>query len=103
LVLQTLYASVQGNARAKKREWGSLWGGFWDSIGNVNEENTKKKKRKEKKKGRKAPEGELFTVSVIADLQHVLEKQQKHGKERSKITKVPRMHTGLTIVLNPTS
>jgi hypothetical protein len=37
LVLQTLYASVQGNARAKKWEWvgrgvrGSL-GDFWDSI-----------------------------------------------------------------------
>jgi hypothetical protein len=52
-----LYASVQGNARAKKREWGSLWGGFWDSIGNVNEENTKKKKRKEKKKEEKHQKG----------------------------------------------
>jgi hypothetical protein len=46
LVLQTLYASVQGNARAKKWEWvdrgvgGEDMGGFWDSIGNVNEENT---------------------------------------------------------------
>jgi hypothetical protein len=45
LVLQTLYASVQGNARAKKWEW---WGEEWReglgdlrcSIGNVNEENT---------------------------------------------------------------
>jgi hypothetical protein len=39
------YASVQGNARAKKWEWGGGdWGegmgDFWDSIGNVNEENT---------------------------------------------------------------
>jgi hypothetical protein len=44
LVLQNLYASVQGNARAKKWEWGrvggKIWGDFWDSIGNVNEENT---------------------------------------------------------------
>jgi hypothetical protein len=45
LVLQTLYASVQGNARAKKGEWvGECgeegMGDFWDSIGNVNEENT---------------------------------------------------------------
>jgi hypothetical protein len=45
LVVQTLYASVQGNARAKKWEWrwGGKWrlrGDFWDSIGNVNEENT---------------------------------------------------------------
>ena len=45
LVLQTLYASVQGNARAKKWEWvgrgvvGGM-GDFWDSIGNVNKENT---------------------------------------------------------------
>jgi hypothetical protein len=37
---------VQGNARAKKWEWGGgrvtgrAWGNFWDSIGNVNEENT---------------------------------------------------------------
>jgi hypothetical protein len=47
LVLQTLYASVQGNARAKKWEWevkgvgvGEGMGDFCDSIGNVNEENT---------------------------------------------------------------
>jgi hypothetical protein len=44
-------ASVQGNARAKKWEWGGRGVGgegsggegmrdFWDSIGNVNEENT---------------------------------------------------------------
>jgi hypothetical protein len=39
LVLQTLYAPVQGNARAKNREWvgrGAGWregiGNFWDSI-----------------------------------------------------------------------
>jgi hypothetical protein len=44
--LQTLYASVQGNARAKKCVGGSGREGlgyFWGSIGNVNEENTKKK------------------------------------------------------------
>jgi hypothetical protein len=47
LVLQTSYASVQGNARAKKWEFvsrrvrgGDGMGDFWDSIGNVNEENT---------------------------------------------------------------
>jgi hypothetical protein len=44
--VQTLYASVQGNARAKKWEWvggevgGGSWGDFWDSIVNVNEINT---------------------------------------------------------------
>jgi hypothetical protein len=43
---QTLYAPVQGNARAKKWEWvgrevagGEGVGDFWDSIGNVIEEN----------------------------------------------------------------
>ena len=41
---QTLYAPVQGNARAKKWEWvgrevGRGMGDFWDSIGNVIEEN----------------------------------------------------------------
>jgi hypothetical protein len=41
----SLYAPVQGNARAKKWEWvnwgeGEGMGDFWDSIGNVNEENT---------------------------------------------------------------
>jgi hypothetical protein len=46
LVLQILYAyaSIQGNARAKKWEWvgggGEGMNDFWDSIGNVNEENT---------------------------------------------------------------
>jgi hypothetical protein len=39
LDLQTLYAPVQGNARAKKWEWVEGMGDFWDSIGNVNEEN----------------------------------------------------------------
>ena len=44
-VMQTLNAPVQGNARAKKWEWvgrgvGGGMGDFWDSIGNVNEENT---------------------------------------------------------------
>ena len=39
--MQTLYASVQGNARAKKWEWvEECVGDFWDSIGNVNEINT---------------------------------------------------------------
>jgi hypothetical protein len=42
----TLYAPVQGNASVKKWEWmgkgmgGGGMGDFWDSIGNVNEENT---------------------------------------------------------------
>ena len=46
LVLQTLYAPVQGNARAKKWEWmgrrvgqGESIGDFQDSIWNINEEN----------------------------------------------------------------
>jgi hypothetical protein len=46
LVLQTLYAPVQGNTRAKKWEWvdrGTGWGegigDFQDSTWNVNEEN----------------------------------------------------------------
>jgi hypothetical protein len=44
--LQTLYAPVQGDARAKKGEWvgrglgGVGMGDLWDSIENVNEENT---------------------------------------------------------------
>jgi hypothetical protein len=46
--VQTLYASVQGNARAKKWEWEGEWGegggDFWDSIENVNEINTQEKK-----------------------------------------------------------
>jgi hypothetical protein len=50
--MQTLYAPVQGNARAKKWEWvgrgvgGGGMGDFWDSIGNVNEINTQLKKKK---------------------------------------------------------
>jgi hypothetical protein len=46
LVLQTLYAPVQGNVRAKNWEWvdrgakqGEAIGDFWDNIWNVNEEN----------------------------------------------------------------
>jgi hypothetical protein len=51
LVVQTLYASVQGNARAKKLEWvGEPVGDFWDSIGNVNEINTQLKKTKQTNK-----------------------------------------------------
>ena len=45
--MQTLYASVQGNTRAKKWEYvgrgvggGEGMGVSWDSTGNVNEENT---------------------------------------------------------------
>jgi hypothetical protein len=44
--MQTLYAPVQGNTRAKKWELVGrgvgvkVWGDFWDSIGNVIEENT---------------------------------------------------------------
>ena len=43
LDLQTLYAPVQGNARANKWEWvgrgvGGM-GDFWDSIGNVIQKN----------------------------------------------------------------
>jgi hypothetical protein len=40
--VQTLYAPVQGNARAKRWEWvggGVGVGDFWVSIGNVNEIN----------------------------------------------------------------
>jgi hypothetical protein len=50
LVVQTLYASVQENARAKRWEWvGGEWegehvGDFWDNIGTVNEINTLLKK-----------------------------------------------------------
>jgi hypothetical protein len=43
--VQTLYASVQGKAKAKKWEWvGECVGDFWDSIGSVNEINTQLKK-----------------------------------------------------------
>jgi hypothetical protein len=44
--MQTVYAPVQRNARAKKKngnewvgKWGEGMGDFWDSIGNVIEEN----------------------------------------------------------------
>jgi hypothetical protein len=39
--MQTLYTPVQGNARAKKMGMGGgeHMGDFWDSIGNVIEEN----------------------------------------------------------------
>jgi hypothetical protein len=49
--VQTLYASVQGNARAKKWEWvgGEACGDFWDSTGNVKEINTQLKKRNTKR------------------------------------------------------
>ena len=46
LDLQTLYAPVQGNARAKRGSgWAGEWGwvdmgDFWYSIGNVNELST---------------------------------------------------------------
>jgi hypothetical protein len=47
LVVQTLYASVQGNTRAKKWEWvGECVGDISDSIGNLNEINTLFKKNK---------------------------------------------------------
>jgi hypothetical protein len=51
--MKTLYASVQGNAKAKKWEWegggvgGERVGDFWDSIGNVNEINTQLKTMKQ--------------------------------------------------------
>jgi hypothetical protein len=49
LVVQTLSASVQGNARAKKWVWvGERVGDFWDSTGNVSEINTQFKKLKMK-------------------------------------------------------
>jgi hypothetical protein len=44
--MQTFYAPVQGNARAKKWDWVGRgvgregMGDFWDSIENVIEENT---------------------------------------------------------------
>jgi hypothetical protein len=40
--VQTLYASVQGNARAKKweRVGRGVEGRVWGTFGNVNEENT---------------------------------------------------------------
>ena len=46
--MQTLYASIQDKARAKRCEWvgGGVVGvgDIWDSIGNVNEINTQLKK-----------------------------------------------------------
>jgi hypothetical protein len=48
--VQTLYASVQGNDRAKKWEWvGERVGDCLDSIGNVNEINPELKKKKNRK------------------------------------------------------
>ena len=45
--LANFICPLQGNARAKKGEWvgrglggGWVWGDLWDSIENVNEENT---------------------------------------------------------------
>jgi hypothetical protein len=55
LVIQTLYASVQGKDRAKKWEWvvggvgGGACGGLLDSIGNVYEIYTQLKNLKKKK------------------------------------------------------
>jgi hypothetical protein len=51
LVMQTLYASVQGNARAKKGEWvgrgvEGIMGDFWNSIGNVKRKIPNKKIKK---------------------------------------------------------
>jgi hypothetical protein len=47
--VQTFYASVQGNARAKKWEWvREHVGDFCDSIGNVKEINTQFLKKKKK-------------------------------------------------------
>jgi hypothetical protein len=47
--VQTLYASIQDKARAKRCEWvgGGVVGvgDIWDSIGNVNEINTQFKKK----------------------------------------------------------
>jgi hypothetical protein len=69
LDLQTLYAPVQGNARAKKGEWvgrglgGLGMGGLWDSIENVNEENTELKKKESNitiKKERKRKEKQTY-------------------------------------------
>jgi hypothetical protein len=34
LVLQTLYAPVQGNTKAKKWEWIGRGAGWWEGIGN---------------------------------------------------------------------
>ena len=49
-MVQTLYASVQQNARAKKREWvGERVEDFWDSIGNVKEINTQLKNERKKR------------------------------------------------------
>jgi hypothetical protein len=56
LDLQTLYAPVQGNTRAKKGQWvgrglgGVGMGDLWDSIENVNEENNLIKKNTKTKK-----------------------------------------------------
>jgi hypothetical protein len=54
--MQTLYGSVQGNARAKnwKCEVGGVGGehvgAFWDSIENVDEINSQLKKKKKKER-----------------------------------------------------
>jgi hypothetical protein len=72
LVRQTLYAPIQGNARAKKWEWvgrGVGGGGFWDSIGNVIEEKKKRKKKekKRKKKKKKKEKKMLRKITVSKD------------------------------------
>jgi hypothetical protein len=59
--VQILYASVQGNDRAKKWEWvgGGVVGDFWNSTGNVNEINTQLKKRERKKRKSSTSEGAM--------------------------------------------
>jgi hypothetical protein len=69
---QTLYAPVQGNARAKKWEWvgrglgGEGMGDFWDSILNVIEENNVIIKNINKKK----ENPNLLLISVESNSGH---------------------------------
>jgi hypothetical protein len=77
LFLHSVYTSVQGNARAKKGGWvgrgvgGEGMGDFWDSIGNVNEENTKLKENicnlpYEPGRGHQEPQRTLHTSGPLA-------------------------------------
>jgi hypothetical protein len=66
--MQTLYTSVQGNARAKKWEWGGEgMGYFWDRIGNVNEEITQLKTKQNKTKQNKTKQNHSFQNKQIVD------------------------------------
>jgi hypothetical protein len=69
--MQTLYAPVQGNARAKKGEWvgrevgGEGMGDIWDSIGNVMRKIPNKNIFKKGKKEKKETQFHIVTILEV--------------------------------------